>query len=183
MARSYLHFNHNHGRHLERWYFSQTRQYYRICCLPGIKHLHDSISIFHLLQWKGDLHYSSALGVPHLVQVPTQKFKIVLFNICFYEGLLFTFFFSVLSYISSSPMVKELLSMASLGDSRSLRSSMLSILTSGPIVITSLVSAFLVSLPIFLNACYSFHLCSICQLRSDCTTSFSNSPILIHSDT
>jgi hypothetical protein len=71
--------NNDHGRLLERWYPPQNRQCYRILCFPGIKYLHSSISFVHILLWKGDLHYSGALGVPHLVHVShTEVFYSVL---------------------------------------------------------------------------------------------------------
>lgn len=60
--------------------------------------------------------------------------------------------------------------MASLGDSRSLPSSMPSTSTSGLVLITFLVNTYLVFLPTLLNVCCSLHLCSLCQLRSDSAT-------------
>ena len=62
--------------------------------------------------------------------------------------------------------------MASLGDSRSLPSSMPSTSTSGLILIILLVSTAFFFLPTLLNDCFSLHLCSLCQLRSNGETLF-----------
>ena len=65
-------------------------------------------------------------------------------NISYYKGLSSTFFFSVLSFTSSSLMGKRQLSMAFLGGSLSLPSLMPSTSTSGLLTIISLVITFFV---------------------------------------
>ena len=154
----------SHGRLLERWYPPQSCQYHRVFPFLGDQYLHSSLTFIHILLWKGDIHYSSALGVPYLVQVSYTQQSSPSNNS--HEGLSFTSFFSVLSYISSSLRAKSQSSTASLGDSRSLPFSMPFTSTSGLLVIIPLVNTLFLFLFIFSMSGGSLRLCYLCQLRS-----------------